>query len=435
MSTTEPQAEHPIVQIQQARIINPKHKSDSTGDLLAQTSAQGKKRQIIDASHFIACPGFIDLYARLCEPGFTRKGTIASESYAALAGGFTTVLCAPDTDPVIDSTATVELIRQRANAVSGARIWPMAAITRNLQGELLSELATLQAAGCVAASGADQPIDNTQVMLSVMEYAASFDLLLIMTPRDAHLAGNGCVHAGAIATRLGLPSIPAAAETVALAQLLELCEHTQVRLHVSRLSTARAVQMIDDAKQRGLNVTADVGIHHLLFTSEQIKGFDVSYHSQVPFRTVSDRAALRTGIQSGVIDAICSDHAPHDSDAKLAPFASSAPGLSAFDAFLPLLLSLPKIMDISLLDLIALVTTGPARVLGKDTLATLATGSDVNTDLIMFDPQAVVELSEASMRSMGKNSPLLGANNLMDCSDESASLTGQVVFSCVPSMS
>jgi dihydroorotase len=259
---------------------------------------------------------------------------------------------------------------------------------------------------------------------------------LIITPRDPLLAVNGCAHAGSVATRLGLPSIPVAAETVALASLLELARNIPCRLHVSRLSSARAVNMVNDAKQAGLPVTADVGMHHLFFTDQQLAGFDVNFHSAVPFRSEADRKALRSGLADNTIDAICSDHAPHDADAKLAPFPGSEPGLSAFDSFVPLLLALPELLGISLAAVIAKVTTGPAGVIGSR----VDTASPNNSrpvpsgrraaaetaDIVLLDPASTLSLDEDSVLSLGKNTPLLGVSNLRDCTGEAIALRGRV---------
>ncbi len=336
-------------------------KSISNSDKVPDSGDPNTK--FIDASDLLLLPGFTDLYTRLREPGLTRKGNIASETRAALAAGFTQVVCAPDTSPAIDTVATVEMIRQRAAVSRGASVLPMAALTIGLAGEQLAELATLQAAGCIAAGQADIPLDNTNVVHSAMQYAASFDMPLFMTPRDAQLGAQGCAHAGAMATQLGLPEIPVAAETVALARLLELCRETACRLHLSRLSSARAVNMVRQAKNEGLPLSCDVGIHHLFYTDKELAGFDNRYHSAVPFRSEQDRQALCDGICEGVIDAICSDHAPHDTDARLAPFPTSEPGLSAYDWFLPLLLQLPERLSLSLPEVIDKVTTAPTKIL------------------------------------------------------------------------
>ena len=380
---------------------------------------------VLDGAGLVALPGFTDLYGRLREPGPAGRGTLASETRAALAGGFTRVLCAPDTDPVIDDTATVELIRRGAAAAPAARVLPIAALTRGLDGRELGPLATLRRLGCVAAGQADRPLEDASVLLSAMQYASTFDLPLVMTARDYHLGADGCAHEGAVAARLGLPGIPVVAETVALARLLELARESGCRLHVSRLSSARGVAMVGEAKAAGLPVTADVGIHHLLFTDAELDGFDARYRSAVPFRSAEDRTALREGVRSGTIDAICSDHAPHDGDAWLAPFPACAPGLSAYDHFLPLLLALPSLLDVPFARVLAAVTDAPARVLGLErSVATdgrLAEGAEA--DLLLVDPSAT---DPCPPLSAGRNTPLDGVTDLAECSGERAPLRGRV---------
>lgn len=421
------------IKIDNARVIDPANVFDEYRSLYIRDGklddSVATDAEVIDASGLIACPGFIDLYARLREPGFSRKGTIESESRAALKAGFTTVYCAPDTNPVIDSSATVELIKQKANSANNVTIVPIAAFTTGLEGERLSEMATLYRAGCHILGHADQPIKDTGVLLSAMEYASSFDIPIMVRPIDNAIAGNGCAHAGAIATRLGLPGLRIAAETVAQAQLIELCRSTGCRLHLSRLSSARAIELVRQAKNDHLPVTADVGIHHLYFTHEQIDGFDVNFHSAAPFRSIEDRDALRSGVRDGTIDAICSDHAPHDEDSKLAPFPSSAAGLSAFDAFAPLLLALPELLNMSLIDVISKVTTGPARIIDPTNNYSLNTGAVA--DIILIDSAGSARLASEEFLSHGLNTPLLGLNNLVSYTGENVELSGNVSLSMV----
>lgn len=360
-------------------------------------------------SDVLTLPGFTDLYARMREPGPSRRGTLKSESLAALAAGFTRVCAAPDTEPAIDSTETVELVQHHAAASTGAAVLPIAALTLGLAGERLTELATLQALGCVAVSQADAPIADTRLLYDAMAYAASFDLPLIMRARDARLGINGCAHEGHIATRLGLPGIPAAAETIALARLLELLRETGGRLHVSRLSTARAVAMIAEARDAGLAVTADVGIAHLFFREDDIDGFDSRFASSVPFRTEHDRKALCDGVQLGIIDAICSDHAPLDNDAALAPFPVVEPGISIFDTFMSMWLALPTHCGIQFDRALAAVTTAPESILQ------LPTTSD--------SIHVAVDKTADTWRSRGRNSPLIDSRHIR----EDLSLQGQVL--------
>ncbi len=356
------------------------------------------------AADQLVIPGMCDLYARLREPGLTRKGTIASEASAALAAGFTRVLCAPDTQPAIDNVATVELIRQQAQLAQGAQVLPIAALTIGLQGEQLSELATLQAAGCPAAGQADMPLDNTNVLFSAMEYAASFNIPLIMTARDAQLGADGCAHAGAMATRLGLPGIPVAAETVALARLLELCRETNCRLHISRVSSARALDMIDAAKQAALPITCDVGLNHLFFTDEHLAGYDSSFHSAVPFRSAADREALRHAVGAGVIDAICTDHSPHEKDASLAPLPATEAGLSAYQWAIPQILQLPELLGLSLNRVFEKLTHAPLRIIDGATHTGLELGQEAN--FFVLAPDELPKAPETDGPTISANHPL-----------------------------
>lgn len=360
----------------------------------------------IDATDCWAIPGMTDLYSRLREPGMTRKGSLYSETRAATAAGFTRLMCAPDTQPAIDNVATVELIRQQANLANAAQVVPIAALTVGLQGKQLSELATLQAAGCLVAGQADHPIESTNVLYSAMEYAASFDMPLFMTPRDALLGVDGCAHTGAMATRLGLPGIPVAAETVALSRLLELCRETGCRLHISRISSARAIDMINAAKQAALPVTCDVGIHHLFFSDENLAGYDAQFHNAVPFRSMHDRDALKLGVKNGVIDAICSDHAPHDIDASLAPFPATEPGLSAYDWFIPLMLQLPDILDMTLNQVVAKLVDAPQQILSGVAHTKFALGLNKPADFFLLAPNKDVSDGWVNYKSAGANSPL-----------------------------
>jgi len=350
---------------------------------------------VIDAGGHCVSAGFIDGYARLRDPGYEKKGTIESEARAAACNGITTLFCSPDTDPVIDEAATVELINRKARDSALAKVLPIAALTQGLRGELLSELATLKAAGCVA----------LQVIRRCMDYARTFDIVLILHPADRWLTANGCVHEGATATRLGLPTIPVAAETVALAILIELAWQTGARIHFSRITSGRGIDMVAKAKQGGLPITADTSINHLIYDDTVLGEFDSQYSSVAPFRDLDDRDALREALANGTIDSICTDHAPHERDAKLAPFPSAAPGISGLDTFLPLLMKLQDESSITLPDLLKAVTTNPARIFGLQQ-GNLETGSPA--DLIIFDPEESFVLKEEELLSKGHNSPQCG---------------------------
>ncbi|MDD1649649.1 MAG: amidohydrolase family protein, partial [Methylococcaceae bacterium] len=337
------------IHIRGGRVIDPTQDIDAPLDLyIAEgrilalgTRPEGFAADLdIDAGGQIVCPGFIDLSARLGEPGFEHKATIASESLAAVAGGITTVCQPPDTSPVIDTPAVVQLIQDKAKAAGSLRVLPVGALTRGLKGLDLSEMSALGLAGCRAVSNAYAPVANPLVLRRALEYAASHDLLVIVRPEDEYLADEGCVHEGPVATRLGLRGIPYAAETVAVAQVLALIEHTGVHVHFAQLSSARAMRSLARAQEKGFPVTADVAAHQLHLTEEAIEGFDAHYHLRPPLRSPDDREALRDAVQGGIIAAICSDHQPHEPDAKLDAFPATEPGMAALQTLLPLVLKL-----------------------------------------------------------------------------------------------
>lgn len=358
----------------------------------------------IDATGRVVCPGLVDLCARLREPGAPRKGTIASETGAAAVGGITTVCCPPDTEPVIDTPATVELIRQRAVAAGQARVRPLGALTAALGGEYLAPMRALAAAGCVAVSQADRPVRDTHVLRAALAYAATLDLPVVLVPRDPWLS-TGCAHEGASATRLGLPGIPVAAETTELARILALAGDTGARVHVGRLSSAAGVDLLARARADGLAVTADVAAHQLHLAADAARGFDAMAHVQPPLRDPADREALRAAVAEGLVDAVCSDHQPHDADAKLAPFGASAPGISALETLLSLVVGLVHAGACDLATALARVTTGPARALGLEA-GTLAAGAAA--DVCVLDPEAAWTVDPRRWHSRGRNTPFAG---------------------------
>ncbi len=361
--------------------------------------------RVLDARGRIICPGLVDLRARLREPGLEYKATIESETRAAVAAGITTLACPPDTHPVIDTPAMAQMIQSRAWRFGLAFIHPLGALTQNLEGKLLSDMEALDEAGCVGVTNALAPVTDTLVMRRAMEYAASFDLTVFLHSLDPWLAGNGCVHEGEVGTRLGLPGIPEAAETVGVARDLALIEQTGVRAHFCGLSSARAVAMITEARARGLPVSADVTAHHLHLTEHDIGQFNTQCHVLPPLRARRDRDALRVALKSGVISAICSDHQPHEPDAKLAPFAEAEPGISGLETLLPLTLRLVEEGLLTRSEAIALLTHKPANILGIDA-GELGVGA--TADVCIFDPETRWTLSEDNMVSRGHNTPFLG---------------------------
>jgi len=360
--------------------------------------------ETIDLRGQILTPGFIELAAHLREPGFEYKATIASESKAAAAGGFTSVCCTPDTLPVIDNASVVEHIKQRARGARAARVLCLGALTHGLEGDVLAEMYALKESGCVAVTNADHAIRDTAVLRHALAYAASNDLAVFLHPVEYWLSHDGKMHEGAVSTRLGIPGIPEAEEIIAVNRDLTLVEETGVRAHFCRLSSARSIGLIARARRAGLRVTADVALSNLLFTDRNIGSFDPNFHLRPPLREARDRTRLRSSIRKREVDAICGNHEPHDADSKATPFSLSAPGVSSFDTFLPALLSLVEQGAFDLNTAIAAVSQAPAEILGLSA-GTLAPGAPA--DICVFDPAQQWTVSNNNLVSAGKNTPFL----------------------------
>ncbi len=420
------------IHIRGGRLIDPAQQLDEVLDLfivkgrvvaVGQAPDGFSAEQTLDASGKVVCPGLVDMCAHLREPGLEYKATITSETRAAAAGGITTLCCPPDTDPVIDTPAVVELIHQRAER-GAARVVSLGALTRGLAGEHLSEMAALQQAGCVGVSNAHRPMANTLVQRRAMEYAASFGLTVFLNAEDPWLRNHGCAHEGAVSTRLGLPGIPEAAETAAVARDLALIQQTGVRAHFCHLTTQAAVRMVARARYDGLPVSADVAMPYLYLTEMDISEFDSQCHVIPPLRTHEDMLGLRSGLAQGVLGALCSDHQPHEPDAKRAPFPATEPGISGLDTLLPLTLRLVEENVMPLNDAIQRLTAGPAEILGIEA-GTLAEGA--RADVCIFDPDAAWRLDADKLKSRGHNTPFLGWE--MKGRVEWTLLGGKVVFS------
>ncbi|MEJ1463569.1 MAG: dihydroorotase [Candidatus Sedimenticola sp. (ex Thyasira tokunagai)] len=402
------------VQITNGRLIDPANGIDGEFDLYIEDgiiSAVGTAPEgfspdwVIDAADQIICPGLVDLRTHLREPGEEHKATIAGETRAAARSGITTLCCTPDTHPVIDTPAVVALIRRRAKQAGNARVLSVGALTQALGGKQLSEMAALQQAGCIGLSNADIPLANTLVERRALEYAATFGIITLLRPEDQDLKDGGCTHEGPVGTRLGLPPIPEAAETVAVARDLALATQTGSKIHFQTLSCGSAAQMIEQAQQQRIPVTCDIAAHQLHLTEMDIEGFDSNCHLSPPLRSLTDRNTLRDAVARGVIGAICSDHQPHEADAKAAPFPATATGLSALDTLLPLTLKLVHERVLSLTEAIARVTCGPADILGLP-YGRLDPGR--TADICIFDPEKNWILTEETMASNGTNTPFLG---------------------------
>lgn len=413
MSTSD---RHPpeMLHIHGGRVIDPANNVDAMLDLYianGRIAALGAPpdgftaHRKIDASGCIVCPGLVDLCARVREPGQEHKATIATESVAAASGGITTLCCPPDTNPVMDTPADIELVRLRAEMTGKTRIVTLGALTRGLAGDQLTEMAALKKAGCVGVSNALRPLANTLVQRRALEYAATFDLTAFLYANDHWLSAKGCAHEGRVATRMGLPGIPEAAETAAVARDLAIIEQTGIRAHFCRLTTGRAVHMIARAQFDGLPVTADVAIPYLYLTEVDVSDFDSHCHVIPPLRTTEDRQHLREALQRGTLSALCSDHQPHEPDAKLGPFPSTEPGISGLDTLLPLGLRLVDEEFIGLGELIHRLTAGPAGILGLP-CGNLSAGTIA--DVCVFDPERIWQLDTGTMKSSGLNTPFLG---------------------------
>jgi len=425
------------LQINQARILDPSQKIDQVTNLyiargrfihIGDTAPDGfTANQEIDASGKWLLPGLVDLSVRLSEPGSQYQGNIASETKAAAAGGITTICCQPDTTPVNDTQAVTELIQRRARQAATAFVLPIGALTQGLKQERLSNMASLKKAGCVAMSQANAPIQNALTLKNAMNYAASHQILVMTRCENQSLKNNGVVHSGAISSRLGLADIPSSAETTALARDLVLVEETGVQAHFSQISTARSVEMIAEAKQRGLPVTCDVAIHQLILTEYDIVGFNAAFHVSPPFRTHADRDALIAGINAGTIDAIVSDHTPLGRDDKLLPFGESAPGISGLETLLPLLLKLVEEKQLDLTRALQCVTQNPAQILGVQTGSLEANQS---ADFCLINPDTDWQLIPEEMISAGTYTPFSGWH--FQHQIESTYFQGRPVFKVTP---
>lgn len=351
----------------------------------------------IDARGLVVCPGLVDLSAKIDEGG--------KELRAAVAGGVTSVCCPPDMDPPLDEPALVETLVRRAGSLGLARIYPLGALTVGLRGEALAGMVELAAAGCVAFSQARQAIVNTQILFRAMQYAATFDLALWLQAQDPYLTAGGVAHDGEVAARLGLPGVPVCAETVALQTLLTLARETGARLHVGRLSSGAAVNLVRSARAAGISVSCDVAVHHLHLTEADIGFFDPMAHLDPPLRTAADRDALRAGLVDGTIGAICSDHTPLDADGKQVPFAEAKSGATGLELLLPLTLAWAEQAGVDLSFALRRITCDAAAIAGIDA-GSLKVGAAA--DICLFDPGCRWTVSGDSLVSRGHNTPLLG---------------------------
>ena len=402
------------IRIKNGRVVDPKQGWDKNADIyIAAGKIVGLEHapegfhanREIDAQGWIVCPGLIDLAARLREPGYEYLATLESEMRAAVAGGVTSLVCPPDTDPVLDEPGLVEMLKHRAKNLNQARVFPLGALTQGLGGKVLTEMAELHDAGCIGFSHADAPLIDTMLMMRAMQYAATFGFTVWLRPQDYFLAQEGVAHEGEVATRLGLAAIPACAESIALSTILHLVRETGARVHLCRISSRAGVERIARAKAEGLPVSCDVSINHAHLCDRDIAYFDANANLIPPLRDQSDRDALRAALSSGVIDALCSDHTPVDEDQKQVPFGEAEPGATGLELLLPLCLKWGKERGDSVLTTLSKITSEPARVLGLDA-GHISLGHCA--DLCLYDPAAAWRVEAGALKSQGKNTPFLG---------------------------
>ncbi|MFT4046681.1 MAG: dihydroorotase, partial [Solimonas sp.] len=400
--------------IRGARVLDPANGFDGLAhvgirdgriDFCGQTPPGDGYDETIDARGLWLMPGLVDLCARFREPGQTHKASFASEVPAAQSGGITTVLLPPDCQPVVDSPAMLLRVQRIARQAGGLDVRVLGALTKGLGGEALAELSALKSAGAAGASQALQPIRDSLVARRALEYAHGLGVTVHVFAQNAALAAGGCAHEGAVATRLGLPAIPVAAEVSGLRFWISLIEDTGARAHFCRLSTARGAKLVASAQQRGLPVTADVAAHQLFLTDADVDGFNAQCHVVPPLRSAADRDALRAAVADGTISAICSDHQPHEADAKINPFPLTEPGISALETLLPLTLELVHGGLLSPLAAAARLSLGPARIASLEA-GRLEVGAAA--DLVLVDPDAAWTLRAEQMLSAGHNTPFAG---------------------------
>ncbi|MBX3627527.1 MAG: dihydroorotase [Rhizobacter sp.] len=406
--------------IKNGRLIDPASGRDEVADVaiaagrivtLGKVNPDFKPSRTIDAQGLIVVPGLVDLAARLREPGHEHEGMLESEMAAAVAGGVTSLVCPPDTDPALDEPGLVEMLKFRARNLNQSHLYPLGALTRGLAGEVLTEMAELTEAGCVGFSQADVALADTMVLQRALQYASTFGYCVWLRPQDAYL-GKGVAASGPLATRLGLSGVPVIAETIALHTIFELMRVTGARVHLCRLSSAAGIALVRTAKAEGLPVTCDVSVNHLHLIDVDIGYFNAAMRLTPPLRQQRDRDAIRAGLADGTIDALVSDHTPVDEDAKNLPFAEAEPGATGLELLLSLALKWGTEHKLGLAQSLAKVTCEPVRVLGE-ALGSLASSAGRLVeggvaDVCIFDPTTHWTVRPQALKSQGKHSPFAG---------------------------
>lgn len=398
------------------RVIDPSRGYDMVGDVLIDggviaavaESIAAEDAEVIDVSKKIVAPGLIDIHCHLREPGFERKETIATGTMAAAAGGFTSVMAMPNTNPVADNPAAMHYVKNKGEQEGHVHVYPIGAITKGSQGKELAEMASMVEAGAVAFSDDGRPVENSRIMRLALEYSLIFDLPIIAHEEDLDLVDEGDMHEGYMSTVLGLRGIPRAAEETMIARDIILARQTKAHLHVAHVSTANGVEMIRKAKREGLNVTAEVTPHHLTLTDEAVKTYDTNTKVNPPLREQSDVEALIQGLKEGIIDCVATDHAPHTIEDKVIEFHFAANGISGFETALPLMWHyLVHSGKFTPMEMLRMMSTRPAEIM-KLPCGTLQEGAPA--DIVVIDETLEKTVDGKSFYSKGKNTPYEGVS-------------------------
>ena len=418
--------------IKNGRVIDPKNNVDAILDILVVNGKIAdlnknldpkKAKQIIDASKKIVMPGIIDLQLNLREPGNQYKSTLESEMKAANAGGVTSMVCPPDTTPILDEPGLVKMLKNKSEVLTRGNVYPLGALTQKLNGKLLTEINDLYESGCIGFSQAEKPIQDTEVLYRSFQYLSTFNLKAFLRAEDAYLSEKGIINAGEISTRLGLKGIQSISETTAINKILEIARLTKTKVHLNKISTADGLNLIKIAKKNGIDVTCDVSIHQIFLTDNDIGFFNTNCFLKPPLRKESDRLKIIESIVDGTIDAICSDHSPVNEDNKLKPFAESEHGASSVELLMPMIFKLSEEYKIDLSLLIDKITYQPANIL-EINKGNLSVNSDA--DICIFDPSYLWEVNSKTLISEGKNTPFMNQNLTGKVS--STIFNGNIVF-------
>ena len=406
--------------IKNGRVIDPANNIDEPKDLLIDKGkirsleSPGKiniepkeKHSIIDAKDCVVCPGLIDMHVHFREPGFEYKETIKSGCQSAAAGGYTSVAVMPNTNPVNDTRSVTELMLSQAKAHGTVNLYIIAAITKGLLGESLSEMADLKNAGAVAFSDDGRPVMNNELMRRAFEYSKMFDLPLIQHSEALDLTEGGCMNEGIVSTELGLRGMPTEAEDIMVYRDIALIEKTGGRLHVAHISSKKSVDLVRQAKSKGLSVTCEVAPHHFTLTDEAVRGYDTNTKMSPPLRTNSDVEAIKEGLRDGTIDIIATDHAPHDIADKQVEYQNACFGIVGLETALPLSLKLVDEKILSLNDVIKKLTSTPAEIFNIKG-GNLSLGQEA--DILIFNPNFAYKIDVSKFHSKSKNSPFDGWN-------------------------